>query len=75
GSASASALPPASPKIGESCGTGDACGEGACVSYRGIAGARGPEFKSCELRCDGVGNCPDGRKCVTIADGPGRVCR
>ena len=65
---------PAGPKLGEPCGPDDRCGEGACVSYRGIAGARGPEFKSCELRCD-QGSCREGRKCITIADGPGQVCR
>jgi len=71
---SGSAPAPAGPKLGEPCGRDDTCGEGACVSYRGIAGARGPEFKSCEIRCD-QGNCRDGRKCITIADGPGQVCR
>jgi len=74
GSGSGSAPAPAGPKLGEPCGRDDTCGEGACVSYRGIAGARGPEFKSCEIRCD-QGNCREGRKCITIADGPGQVCR
>jgi hypothetical protein len=75
GSGSATADPrPPGPKLGEPCGSGDACGEGSCVSYRGIAGARGPEFKTCELRCD-QGACRDGRTCITIADGPGQVCR
>lgn len=70
--------PPATtrPKIGENCSAGDTCGEGSCVSYRGIAGARGPEFKTCEIRCSGKGAaCPGGRTCMTIADGPGKVCR
>ena len=66
---------PAGPKLGQPCGPGDTCGEGTCVSYFGIAGARGPEFKSCEIRCDPQGACADGRKCVTVADGPGSVCR
>src|SRR5262245_29573691 len=66
---------PAGPKLGEPCGADDACGEGTCVSYRGIAGARGPEFKSCEIRCAGTDGCTGGRKCVTVADGPGQVCR
>lgn len=75
GSGAATSAPrPGAPKIGEPCAAGDACGEGSCVSYRGIAGARGPEFKTCELRCD-QGTCRDGRKCITIADGPGQVCR
>jgi len=67
---------PAAPGRGETCGANDACAPGLeCVKYRGIAGARGPEFKSCETRCrDGKG-CPDGTKCITIADGPGQVCR
>lgn len=69
--------PPATgPGIAQKCGDNDACAAGLeCVHYRGIAGAAGPEFKTCEKRCDGKSACPDGRKCATIADGPGRVCR
>lgn len=64
------------PGIGEKCGDGDACAPPTtCVKYYGIAGPRGPEFKSCEIKCDDDSKCPDGRKCVTVADGPGRVCR
>jgi len=63
------------PKLGQPCGTADACGEGTCVTYYGIAGPRGPAFKSCEIRCDPQGRCSGGRKCVTVADGPGQVCR
>jgi hypothetical protein len=66
---------PAGPGIGETCGEGDACGAGTCVSYYGIAGARGPQFKTCEIRCEDDAACPKDRKCNTIADGPGRVCR
>jgi hypothetical protein len=67
--------PPRGPKLGEPCGPKDACGEGSCVSYYGIAGPRGPEFKSCEIRCNPQGSCGGGRQCITIADGPGQVCR
>ena len=63
------------PKLGEPCAAGDVCGEGSCVKYYGIAGPRGPEFKSCELRCDAQSRCDGGRQCVTVADGPGQVCR
>lgn len=65
------------PGRGETCGTDDVCAEGLeCVSYYGIAGASGPEFKSCETRCAGKGGaCPEGTTCTTIADGPGEVCR
>ena len=65
------------PGRGEACGTDDVCAEGLeCVSYYGIAGASGPEFKSCETRCGGKGGtCPEGTTCTTIADGPGQVCR
>ena len=66
---------PTGPKIGETCGPEDSCGEGTCIKYFGIAGPRGPEFKSCEIRCDPTTGCEGGRKCVTIADGPGQVCR
>ncbi|MEO7736376.1 MAG: hypothetical protein ABIY55_35790 [Kofleriaceae bacterium] len=66
----------AAPGISEKCGTGDACAAGlSCVTYYGFAGARGPAFKTCEMRCQSDKLCPKDRKCVTVADGPGRVCR
>jgi hypothetical protein len=62
--------------MGENCGDGDACAKGLeCVKYYGIAGARGPQFKTCEVKCDKKQACPSGTKCITIADGPGQVCR
>lgn len=53
------------------------CEDGTlCVAYFGIAGPQGPEFKSCEIPCSQPGAlCPLGQSCVTIADGPGQVCR
>jgi hypothetical protein len=45
------------------------------VHYRGVAGAAGPEFKTCEKKCGDDKACPDGKRCATVADGPGRVCR
>ncbi len=63
-------------QLGSECGAGNTCASGlACVTYYGIAGPRGPEFKSCELTCGDKGACPTGASCVTIADGPGAVCR
>ncbi len=63
------------PAQGEKCPNGR-CDEGLeCVEYYGIAGARGPRFTSCEIRCKGDGDCPQGQRCATIADGPGQVCR
>jgi eight-cysteine-cluster-containing protein len=57
------------------CGT-TTCKPGQeCISYYGIAGPKGPKFESCEWRCGKDGSCPKGTKCVTVADGPGRVCR
>jgi hypothetical protein len=70
--------PTGAPGIGEKCAAADdACAPPAtCVTYYGIAGARGPAFKSCEVKCTPKSTgCPDGRKCTTIADGPGSVCR
>jgi hypothetical protein len=62
--------------IGQDCGAGDVCANGLeCVKYYGIAGARGPQFKTCEVKCDKKKACPSGTSCVTIADGPGQVCR
>jgi len=77
GSASGSSVANApAPGIGEKCGVDDACAAGLeCVKYYGIAGASGPQFASCEKRCAADTDCSDGRKCATIADGPGRVCR
>jgi hypothetical protein len=45
------------------------------VSYYGIAGPRGPQFKTCEIKCDKPTKCPAGTSCGVIADGPGQVCR
>lgn len=62
--------------LGASCGEGDLCVTGTCVRYYGIAGARGPQFSSCEIPCAEPGaTCPTGASCITIADGPGAVCR
>jgi hypothetical protein len=65
------------PGRGEPCSAeGDACAEGLeCVTYYGIAGPKGPAFKSCENKCDAGQACPEGTTCQTIADGPGQVCR
>ena len=64
------------PGIGQKCGAGDLCAPGTeCVSYYGIAGARGPQFKTCEIKCGDKKLCPNGTACKTIADGPGQVCR
>jgi eight-cysteine-cluster-containing protein len=61
-----------------------------CLEYFGIAGPSGPKFVSCEIPCisDLTSNpasrsaatkqeaaCPTGMSCITIADGPGSVCR
>jgi eight-cysteine-cluster-containing protein len=62
---------------GGKCGPDAPCAEGlTCVEYYGIAGAAGPKFASCERRCGkGEPPCPANTTCVTIADGPGQVCR
>lgn len=50
-----------------------------CLEYYGIAGPSGPKFVTCEIPCDPTAKkkhgCPEGMSCVTIADGPGSVCR
>lgn len=69
-------LPAVVAEQGGDCSGGHRCAEGLeCVRYYGIAGARGPEFATCERRCADGGTCPLGQRCVTIADGPGEVCR
>lgn len=78
GSGKVSAAPAGTtgPGIGEPCGPGDRCAGGlSCVRYYGFAGTRGPEFRSCEIRCSDSSACPKGTSCVTVSDGPGRVCR
>ena len=62
---------------GTICREGGKCDAGlACVTYYGIAGPRGPQFTSCEIPCpEAKSKCPAGQQCITIADGPGRVCR
>ena len=75
--------PPAEPHGVDLAGLGGTCGEGqrcdapaSCVTYYGIAGPQGPAFKSCEIQCaDELTACPAGTTCITIADGPGAVCR
>jgi hypothetical protein len=72
------AKPVEGPKNLVACGD-KTCSEGEeCISYYGIAGPRGPQFHECGIRCkQGAPNdgCADGKKCTTIADGPGPVCR
>jgi hypothetical protein len=64
------------PGQGEPCSPTGQCKAGlACVEYYGIAGPRGPKFTSCEIRCGKDGKCPARQSCITIADGPGQVCR
>lgn len=61
---------------GQPCHDGKCAAGLTCVQYVGIAGARGPTFTSCEIRCGLAGaSCPEGQHCITIADGPGQVCR
>jgi len=60
---------------GEPCDEATCDDELTCVEYYGIAGPSGPKFTSCEIPCVDASPCPDGQSCVTIADGPGQVCR
>ncbi len=67
---------PSTANRGESCTAPVQCAAGlTCVQYFGIAGPSGPRFGSCETSCVDSAPCPDGLKCITIADGPGAVCR
>ncbi len=68
---------PGAARPGEGLPCGDrTCAPGLrCVRYFGIAGSKGPMLSSCEIPCSADGSCPEGQRCVTIADGPGRVCR
>jgi hypothetical protein len=63
--------------LGSTCDQDGGCAPGLdCLRYYGIAGAVGPEFRTCEIACrDGASRCPEGSRCLTIMDGPGAVCR
>ena len=70
------------PAQGTAAEHGMPCPQGTCVDglrcmrYYGVAGAQGPQFSSCEIPCPMPGDkCPSGMECITISDGPGRVCR
>ena len=71
--------PPADPgAAGPACGDKTCAAGEQCISYYGIAGPRGPKFQECGIPCDpkqADGGCPEGKRCQTIADGPGPVCR
>ena len=63
------------PSQGQKCPAGGCASGLECIEYFGIAGPRGPKFTSCEIRCSADKPCAKPQKCVTIADGPGQVCR
>jgi hypothetical protein len=63
------------PGRGQSCDNGTCASGLQCIRYYGIAGTRGPEFTSCETPCPDGKGCPKGTTCMTVADGPGQVCR
>ena len=51
------------------------CGEGLeCRQYYGIAGPNSAPFTQCVVPCGVKDRCPEGEKCVTVNDGPGRIC-
>ncbi|MBC8073349.1 MAG: hypothetical protein IAG13_33825, partial [Deltaproteobacteria bacterium] len=65
-----------SPRNGAVVCDGQTCKPGQqCIQYYGIAGPSGPRFESCEWPCGKGQACPNGTACVTVSDGPGRVCR
>jgi hypothetical protein len=71
--------PPADPgTVGPACGDKTCAAGEQCISYYGIAGPSGPKFQECGIPCNprgANGGCPAGKRCQTIADGPGPVCR
>lgn len=63
---------------GTACGDKTCAAGEQCISYYGVAGPAGPKFQECGIPCkQGKANdgCPEGKRCQTIADGPGPVCR
>ncbi len=76
GSAKLEAAPsPPAESHGAACGDKTCAPDETCIEYYGVAGPRGPKFQSCGIRCGEGGKCPGGKRCVTIADGPGPVCQ
>ncbi len=75
--ATGGAVTPAAEAFGAPCSETTACAQGlSCTTYYGIAGPSGPSFHSCEIPCGAdKPQCPGNTKCVTVADGPGQVCR
>lgn len=77
----ATAPQPSAPVIaaeayGAVCSDTAPCAQGlSCTTYYGIAGPSGPAFQSCEVKCGSDADCAAGTHCITIADGPGQVCR
>jgi eight-cysteine-cluster-containing protein len=63
------------PRQGSACPKGECAPGLQCMEYYGVAGPAGPKLTSCEIACAEKETCPNGQTCVTIADGPGRVCR
>lgn len=73
-------LPPDSaadprPGQGEPCPDRVCANNLTCMEYYGFAGERGGVLTSCEIPCGAADQCPSGQSCITIADGPGQVCR
>lgn len=69
-------LPPVEAPERASCATILCDKPQVCLEYYGVAGPSGPRFASCEIPCgEGRAACPEDQACVTIADGPGQVCR
>ncbi|HEY8377173.1 MAG TPA: hypothetical protein VIK91_11820 [Nannocystis sp.] len=66
--------PPAEQPSTTVCGDRTCAPGEQCIEYYGVAGPRGPKFQTCGIPCK-AGKCPDGKRCVTIADGPGPVCQ
>ncbi|MEZ4447951.1 MAG: hypothetical protein R3B09_00640 [Nannocystaceae bacterium] len=77
GAVLSASTPPPTPST-ELCGDRRCEAGEQCIEYYGIAGPRGPKFQTCGIPCKrGEKNdgCPDGKRCVVIADGPGDVCQ
>lgn len=63
------------PGQGEPCPDRVCANNLTCVEYYGFAGPAGGVLTSCEIPCGPADQCPSGQSCITVADGPGQVCR
>lgn len=70
--------PEATPAEPIACGDVTCTHPEQCISHPAMTPSGPGVAETCGIRCDPArqhADCPDGKHCVPIADGPGPVCR